>query len=71
MGDLLSGEYIAPYLLDDPFVNCDEERLEAIRTSLVELAHERQILLFTHRRDLAEWGEAIVLKQGAQGGKTD
>jgi len=71
VGDLLSGEYIAPYLLDDPFVNCDEERLEAIRTSLVELARERQILLFTHRRDLAEWGEAIVLKQGAQGGKTD
>jgi len=71
VGDLLSGKYIAPYLLDDPFLNCDEERLEAIRTSLVELARERQVLLFTHRRDLADWGEAIVLKQGAQGGKAD
>lgn len=65
VADLLTGGYTPPLILDDPFQNCDEERLEAIREALVRLARDRQILFFTHRGDLAAWGEPISLKRGA------
>ncbi|MBI1930335.1 AAA family ATPase [Candidatus Poribacteria bacterium] len=47
-----------PLLLDDPFVACDDERLEGIWDVLSDLASQTQILLFTCHRwqmlDIAE-----------------
>ena len=44
-----------PLLLDDPFVACDDERLERIWDILGNLASQTQILLFTcHRSQMRE-----------------
>lgn len=61
VGDLLSAGDAPPFILDDPFHNCDDDRLAAIREALVRLSQKRQILLFTHRNDFAAWGEPIIL----------
>ena len=39
-----------PLLLDDPFVTCDDERLEKILDVLGKIANRTQILLFTCHR---------------------
>lgn len=64
IADLVGGEAPLPLLLDDPFVNCDAGRLARIRTALEEVAGKRQIVLFTHRDDLASWGRPVQLAEG-------
>lgn len=56
---LLAEETVLPFIFDDPFLNCDEERLGNIRYSLAQLATERQILLLSHRDDFLPWGEKV------------
>lgn len=52
VADLVSGRKV-PVILDDSFVQFDDERLVYALRSLDELARERQILLFTcHRREI-------------------
>lgn len=59
VADLLSAAVTLPLFLDDPFVHCDEERLERIRDALARLASTRQWILLTHRADLADWAAPI------------
>ncbi|HEY8418428.1 MAG TPA: hypothetical protein VIK93_10400, partial [Limnochordales bacterium] len=59
IAELVSGEAPLPLLLDDPFVNCDAARMERIRETLAEVSRERQVVLFTHRQDLAAWGRTV------------
>ncbi len=48
-----TGKETPPLLLDDPFVQCDEERLAGCMQLLAQLAQNYQIVLFTcHRREL-------------------
>ncbi|NUM55040.1 MAG: AAA family ATPase [Candidatus Hydrogenedentes bacterium] len=47
-----SGESV-PLLLDDPFANYDDSRLENALQLLVEIGRDHQILLFTCRQDVA------------------
>ena len=56
---LLAEEMILPFVFDDPFLNCDQDRLASIRSSLSSLSTERQILLLSHRDDFLSWGEAV------------
>lgn len=56
IADLVGGDVSLPMLLDDPFVNCDAQRLERIRQALTEASRERQIVLFSHRDDFTTWG---------------
>jgi len=56
VADLLSHQAKLPLILDDPFVNFDEERLNHTLAILAELAAERQIIFFTTR---AHFGETI------------
>ena len=44
VADLVAAKSRLPLLLDDPFVNCDEQRLERIRAALAELARQRQVI---------------------------
>ncbi|HEY8486969.1 MAG TPA: AAA family ATPase [Limnochordales bacterium] len=53
-----------PFILDDPFVHCDGTRLAEIRSSLQELARDGQILLLTHRPELAAWGHPVQVRPG-------
>lgn len=56
---LLAEEMILPFVFDDPFLNCDQDRLASIRSSLSSLSTERQIILLSHRDDFLSWGEAV------------
>ena len=49
----------SPMLLDDPFANYDDIRLERTLRLLDKLAHENQILLFTCREDVVRAAESI------------
>ena len=53
-----NGESI-PMILDDPFANYDDDRLERTLRLLVSLAERNQILLFTCREDVARAAEAV------------
>lgn len=57
--DLVADDVPLPLVLDDPFVHWDEVRLERAREMLRALARERQVLLLTHRPELADWGEPV------------
>ncbi len=57
--DLVADDVPLPLVLDDPFVHWDEERLERARDMVRALARERQVLLLTHRPELADWGEPV------------
>ncbi len=59
IAQLLAEDTVLPFIFDDPFLNCDDERLNNIKSSLEILAKERQILLLSHRNDFALWGKTI------------
>ncbi|NLM37570.1 MAG: hypothetical protein GX202_05520 [Firmicutes bacterium] len=63
IADLLATEAVLPFVFDDPFLNCDAERLTKIRASLELLAAERQVILLSHRADFAAWGEALMVRR--------
>ena len=44
----LSGQVRLPFLLDDPFVNFDDERIAAVYEVLHELASRHQFIILTH-----------------------
>jgi uncharacterized protein YhaN len=58
--DLLSSEVKLPFIFDDSFVNFDEQRLEAARDVLSEIAGERQVILLSHDERFREWGEKLI-----------
>ena len=57
IADHLSADAPLPLILDDPFLNWDEERLAQVERALRELAAERQIVLLSHRSEFGSWGE--------------
>ncbi|HEY8496303.1 MAG TPA: AAA family ATPase [Limnochordales bacterium] len=63
IADLVGGSAPLPLLLDDPFVNCDAERLARIRAALEEASVQRQIVLFSHRNDFAAWGRPVHMEE--------
>lgn len=65
IADLVGGAAPLPLLLDDPFVNCDGERLARIRAALEEASVQRQIVLFSHREDFAAWGRSVSMVEGS------
>lgn len=63
VGDLLGTRRLIPFLFDDPFVNCDAHRLQAIGQALTATSARRQILLFTHDEALLPWGKPIKVQR--------
>jgi uncharacterized protein YhaN len=53
-----NGERI-PMILDDPFANYDDDRLERTMQVLARVAQQNQILLFTCREDVAAAGRKL------------
>ena len=53
IADHLATDVRLPLILDDPFVNCDNERLLRIGAALREVAKTRQIWLLSH--SLPDW----------------
>jgi uncharacterized protein YhaN len=61
VADLLSAGIRPPLLLDDPFLAFDPKRTDAARQALAQIATDRQVILLSHREDLAAWGRSIVV----------
>ncbi|MFH0778805.1 MAG: AAA family ATPase [Candidatus Eisenbacteria bacterium] len=63
MTEELSGGKKLPLILDDPFVNFDDERLERVRHLLLDLVRRAntQVIIFTHNERHLGW-EANVIK---------
>ncbi len=57
----ISGDVRLPILLDDPFVNFDENRLGAALRMLEKLSESHQVVLFTHDRRYGDWREPARL----------
>lgn len=55
ISDLLSGDYVLPFIFDDPFLNFDAGRLEHTRQAVLNLSYQRQVLLFSHRAEFSLW----------------
>jgi uncharacterized protein YhaN len=54
-----------PFILDDPFVNCDSERLQAIRACWDRLAPDHQLILLSHSPELAGWAPSLEMREAA------
>mgnify|MGYP001295782516 CR=1 FL=1 len=61
IADLVAADARLPFLLDDPFVHWDDGRLAQVREILGELAREGQVVLLSHRRELAAWGKPVTV----------
>jgi hypothetical protein len=60
--DLFGGrDQAIPLILDDPFYNMDEERMKRFKDMLDETAKSRQVILFTHQKDMRNWGKFLEL----------
>ncbi len=59
VAELVAENIQVPMLLDDPFLNFDEERLASMETALKVASRTRQIILVSHRPDFERWGEPI------------
>ncbi len=58
-GELLSAGRSLPVILDDPFVNCDRERLDSMLKMLTDISSRNQVLLMTHDRHILEWARGL------------
>jgi hypothetical protein len=54
-----------PFVLDDPFVNCDAERLAAIRNCWDRLTPDHQLILLSHDPQLAGWAPTLEMRAAA------
>ncbi|RJP22475.1 MAG: hypothetical protein C4520_08210 [Candidatus Abyssobacteria bacterium SURF_5] len=53
--DEMCGNIRLPIILDDPFVNFDEKRLDAVQKMLEKLSSLHQIILLTHDKRYCAW----------------
>ena len=56
----MSAEMSLPLILDDTFVNFDEERLEAVHSTLQGLLDTKQVILTSHSTAYEAWGGHLV-----------
>ncbi|MEW6046638.1 MAG: AAA family ATPase [Bacillota bacterium] len=52
-----------PFIMDDPFLNCDAGRLRSIRQALEQVAGQQQVLVLSHREELSDWGAEVSVEE--------
>ncbi len=50
-----------PLIIDDPFLFMDDDRTEKLKNQINDIAMKRQVIIFTHKSDVASWGTLIKL----------
>lgn len=60
---VMSDKFVVPIIIDDAFVHFDDRRTEEMIDILKEIAKERQILLFTCKKQIANLFEQKMLKK--------
>ncbi len=63
IADIMSAEISLPLILDDTFVNFDDKRLDAVRSTLESLLHTKQIILLSHSSAYESWGGQLFKMQ--------
>lgn len=63
IADIMSADMSLPLILDDTFVNFDEKRLDAVRSTLESLLHTKQIILLSHSSAYESWGGQLFKMQ--------
>ncbi len=66
LADVGDKPHAAPFVFDDPISSLDHEYEWAVALRLVQLAKERQVLIFTHRLSLFGAAEDAAKKMGAR-----
>lgn len=61
LSELLSGDKNPPLLLDEAFYTFDEDRMQETLQILKEIAQTTQVIVFTHDKSYAEYGNPIPL----------
>jgi hypothetical protein len=61
LADLLFPNTTPPFFLDDPFVKFDPIRRKAAAQLCIDIAHERQVFLFTCHNDYDDLGHLVEL----------
>lgn len=56
----LSDRISLPFLLDDPFVFFDSDRLDTAKDILHRIADKHQIIIFSHSNDYSDWGRVVA-----------
>ncbi len=67
VAEFIAGDVRLPLIFDDPFLTYDHERLEILHEALVEISTTRQVILLTHREELAGWGKPVEVANGRMG----
>lgn len=60
VADLMADDSEPPFVLDDPLLTSDEERLARMQLALQRLG--RQIILLSHHPEFSTWGTAVIMK---------
>ncbi len=50
-----------PIIIDDPFLFMDDDRTKKLKKQIDDIARSRQVIIFTHKSDISEWGNAVKL----------
>jgi uncharacterized protein YhaN len=50
-----------PFIIDDPFLFMDDDRINRFRELITYISRHRQVIIFTHRRDKKDWGNFIEI----------
>ncbi|MEX2535308.1 MAG: AAA family ATPase [Trueperaceae bacterium] len=61
IADMLGNDVQLPLVFDDPFQNCDEDRLSRIEESLRTIATRRQIVVLSHEKRFLAWGGPVIV----------
>jgi hypothetical protein len=62
IADLMADDVALPLVLDDPFLHWDARRTARVAEALRTIASDgRQVWLLSHRDELGEWGEPVVV----------
>lgn len=62
--DVMSRQEPLPLLLDDPFVNFDDDRYEGVLEVLLQVARDRQVMYFTCRSHVPNLLKEMVYEEG-------
>ncbi|GAB5101224.1 AAA family ATPase [Caballeronia sp. HLA56] len=62
LADISGSGQPTPFVFDDPISSLDQDFEEHVVKRLVDLSHERQVIMFTHRLSLVAQVESLVKK---------
>ncbi|MDR5826247.1 AAA family ATPase [Caballeronia sp. LP006] len=62
LADISGSGQPTPFVFDDPISSLDQDFEEHVVKRLVDLSHERQVIIFTHRLSLVAQVESLVKK---------